>query len=791
MTNASSQKSFGLIALLGTVTAIYSSTAAPARAQSTEAADPGQIEDIVVTARRVDERLQDTPLSVSAVTAGSLERRAITNVTQLGSIAPNLSMTTYPGDRTSPQFAIRGQISSFSSPAFDPAVSLYTDDVYVARSSGNVTNLVDIERVEVLRGPQGTLFGRNSTGGAISIITKKPTDQLEGMLRVRGGNYGLIETTGVLNLPFAEDGVGIRVAAQHVSRDGYDEGYNGNRLNDDHSTYIRGIFRFAPSGSRFSATLSADYTRFRSAGQGVKLIKASPTSTSRTLVTRCTTGLITVPGCPPTAVGDTLENYIGGSIHRSGALAPQAPFASSDRRYDDLFSNVDAWGVASVLSYDLGAATVKSITSWRGVDRDQSADYDGTPYSILDSSQVASQHQFSEEIQVSGKAINHRLKYTLGGYYFTETASEASSTINLFPLATGINHNDGPAFNKSHALYGQLSFSLTDRLNATVGARHTWERRAMTLQRFAENAYTGVESCAFDASIVLDQGAFCQTKVSAKFHYWSYTAGVDYKITPLIMVYLRTDRASRSGGFNRGPTNAAGLAPFRPERVTNYEAGAKADLFDRRLRANLSIFRMDMKDIQRNVTQIITLPNGVPTAVAATINAARGKVEGAELELSARPTNRLTLNGSIGLIKTRYFEFDDVNTSVSPPVPISRTGEDFPLTPKRTYAVGGAYEVPLKGGRIELSADWHYTAKTLAAASYPSSPFGTIPGYGLLDGQIKIELDNGLSFAIWGSNILNKEYFARTLDVGATALGFVSGFPGAPRTYGGTVTRKF
>ena len=772
---------------------------APTCAAQGAPSEHGTLEDIVVTARRVTERLQDTPLSVSAVTGDTLAKQAITNIAQLNNIAPNLSVQAFPGDRTAPMFNIRGQITTNSNIAIDPAVSVYVDNVYVARTAGNITNLVDVDRVEVLRGPQGTLFGRNSTGGAVSLISKQPTDRLEGTAQIRAGNYGLIEETGVVNVPLGMDGVAVRLVAQNSKRDGYDRGYNRIELNDDHSLFLRGILRVAPAGSRLTATVSADYTRFHGTAQPTKFIFANPvglpgplSSSTRKLVALCGAPLLP-SGCPAVPVGLTLDSFTLGSVHQTGTAAPTGPLAKYPL-FASLFSRSKVWGASINLQYELGSATLKSITAWRHLDRQQSNDLDGTPYTILASAQDSHQSQFTEELQAYGSALSDRLKYTLGGFYFVEHGLENSATANVVPLAgaaASISNVNGTAANKSYALYGQLNYKLTDQLTLTVGSRHTWEKRGIVVLRTNQNIITGTETCLFDASVPLDSGVFCRASPKASFHYWSYTAGLDYKITPDVMVYFRTDRASRAGGFNRGPTNIAGFLPYRPERVTNYELGVKADLLDRHLRANISLFQENMKDIQRNVTQAITLPSGLPATITQTINAARGRVRGAEFELTARPNERLTLNGSLGLLKTEYLSFVDLNTSVTPAVLVDRSSEQFPLTPKVSYTLGATYNVPFHGGSTDISTDWSYTGRTISSASFPVSPFSAIPGYGLLGARIKTQLDNGIFFTVWGTNLLDKEYLLRTLDQTTNGLGFISGIPGPPRTFGITMGANF
>ena len=775
--------------------------AAPALAQGA-AVDGAQVEDIIVTARRFDEKLQDTPVSVSAVTGNMLARQSITNVTQLGSIAPNLSMTTFPGDRTVPVFNIRGQVNTNSSIGIDPAVSLYADDVYIARTAGNVTSLVDIDRVEVLRGPQGTLFGRNSTGGAIAIHTKQPVlDRIEGSAEIRVGNYDLREVTGVLNVPLVQDAIAVRIVGRRSERDGYFRDYYGNDLDFDHSTYLRGAVRLAPAGQPWNLTLAGDYTLFKGGGQPAKLLYANPaglaaplTNFSRSVVAGCSNGTFTASGCPTgVAANDTLENYIGGPFRDTGVAGVSAAFGIPGR-FEDMFAYVKTYGFSANAEYDLGAVTLKSVTAWRKMQRNQSSDIDGTPYGILHGAQTQGQHQFSEELQMLGRVFDDRLTWTAGLFYFDEKAREDSSTLTLLPLsglASPIGGNFGPARNRSYAIYGQATYKLTDRLNVTAGLRNTWEKRSLANSRFNENVYTGVRSCLYDASVVLDPGVFCLASREKKFNYLSYTAGLDFKPTDAIMAYIRTDRASRAGGFNRGPTNEAGLRAFLPERVTNYEAGVKADLFDRRLRANLAVFYSDLRNLQRNVNSTVTLPNGTQTTFTQTINAAKGDLKGLELELTARVTPRLTLDGSVGLLDASYKSFFDIDNTVRPVRVVSRAGEPFPLTPKRTFSLGGNYAVPLAGGKLDFSLDYDYRTKTVSSAGYPVSTQAVIPGYGVLNGQIKLTLENGIEASLWSHNLANKHYYDRTLDTTQSALGLVVGYPGAPRTFGATLGYKF
>ena len=772
--------------------------ATAAHAQSETAPDVARantIGEIVVTARRVSENLQTTPVAVTATTGEMLTRAQVNTVDQLQSIAPGLVIQPAVAQPGSASFALRGQSSPDGLIAVDQSVGSYVDGVYVARSSGGLFNFVDIERVEVLRGPQGTLFGRNTTGGAINIVTKAPTGQYEGMVRARAGNYNAQEYTGVLNVPIVGDQLAIRGVFQHTEHSGYGRNLAFNQsVGSDNTNFMRGSLRVAPTGARWRATISGDYTDRKTGGEliGLKSYTATPQNTA--LVALCS-GPNAAAACPYKGpAGDSLARYA-------------VDVVGKDHFYDVYSSNPGMYGaaktggVSATLEADItDDIQVKSISAWRTVKTASLSDNDGTPYLFTGAYLPAdgnfiNQKQVTEELQLTGKAFDSRLNWIVGAFYFTEKGRDTAKAYSLFPLSAALNYNDAFVKNDSYAVYGQATYKITDTIRFTGGLRETVDKRFITrFNRTETPGNSGNFRCSMAAN-TLDPGTFCAASNHKRYHYLSYTAGVDWEATRGVFLYLKTSRANRSGGFNTRAITGGPAVGFDPERVTDYEAGAKLDLFERRVRLNTAVFYTDYKNVQRNVPVVVPGSNTLTSGIQ---NAATAKIKGLESELTVLPFTGLQLGAAVTLLDPKYTKFTIPTTPTTPPLDVSKT--PFIYTPKTSYTLTADYTTPVGIGDLNLHADYahrsaSYGVGPLIGAGLPGAlkpNTNRIPPYGILNGQIALRMqEDRLELAVYGRNLTKTKYFQRLLALEDTALGTTSYLPGDPRTYGVSLTYKF
>lgn len=796
----------------------------PAYAQSSEPAEnEGGIAEIIVTARKTSESLQTTPVAVSALSGESLAEQAIVNIQQIQASSPNLTFSSAVAQPGSSTVFIRGQGSSDGLMAIDQAVGVYIDGVYAARSTGGATDLLDVQRVEVLRGPQGTLFGRNTTGGAINIIANKPSDEFEGSMRVDYGNYNNLLAQAVLNVPLGS-GVAIRGAYQRRDRDGFGRSVIANQpLGDLKSDYGRLTLGITPDGSKFSALISADFSKFRNSGElvGLKSYSASanPYAPTELLAAACGTQAIP-PGLPATTAG-FLGGLKAGAIPLCPAVTPLpgpvANYIYGKNGNTDLYKvfsqtpaygKSDTYGASGVFEYEFSdAASLKSTSAWRGVSLDSLTDNDGSPYHFTGGfkgipANLIDQNQFSQELQLSGNL--GPVQYILGGFYFVENGTDFSESSSLFPLSPSVGIIDGTVRNKSVAGYGQVIFNVTESVRLTGGLRYTEDKRDMVLRNRDRNVLTGAitSSLGTVADGLLDGNTsdpFGAT-LNRKFNYWSYLVSADWQANDNLFFYAKTSRSQRSGGLNtRAVTGGVPPIGFNPEIVTDYELGAKIDLLDRRVRMNLAAFNSSVDNVQRNV-----IGNVGTRLVSGVSNAAKSTIRGLEAELTVAPTDGLTFGANMGYTDAQYDGFTNLDGS-------DWSGAQFPYTPKTTVGVFGDYEIDMGPGQLKLHADYSWRTKVFASSIAASAAqrvgksaaeiatisnnlqnTAMIPSYGLLNARVAFQFNEpNLELAFYARNITKEKYFTRLLATENTALAFTSYMPGDPQTYGASVTFRF
>jgi len=814
--------------LATTVLSLGLLASSPAFAQAAVEED-GQsgIRDIVVTARKVSENLQTTPVAVTALDTAALQERQISSVAQIVQAAPSLSIQVGGTGNSGLVFvAIRGNAQNSPNSAADAAVGIYVDGVYYGRPMIGNLGLLDLASAEVLRGTQGTLFGRNTTGGALNMTTTLPGGDLEGFVRATMGNRDFRSVEGAVTLPINGEELSLRVAGRYSERGAL--GNNPLRSVDPetikHDINARATLRFAPAGLPLVITLRGDIIRTKDSYNNVALTAVNPTGASA--------GLYASQN-----IGQYLQTNDNG-FYRT-YTNPQTGSAN----VDDPWNHNRAEGVSGTIEYDLGGAEIKSITAWRHSNTGDQADIDGTPVPVISYASDYVQRQFSEEFQVSGKT--DRLDWIVGGMYFRESGTEQSESypfrgtdlkfLALNP-AFGPNYALGqiaPSARSfanfkatSKALFAQVNYKLTDALRATAGFRYTWDSRAIT--RRGINNVTAVPeyvivpvaalgfptrvvqpgTCAVGANAGTVAGAACAEPLTAKFNYPAWVLGLDYEMGDGKFVYVKTGAAAMAGGFNTRPT-PAGFGAFNPEKVKDAEIGFKGDFLDRRLRVNLAGFYVWRNDAQNIVNAFIG------TALTQFVqNAGKVRSKGIELEVTAQPWDGMEFNLSGSRLWSKYKSGSFTGISGVTGQIIDRSGEVVPQAPKWVFNVAATQRIPFSGGELLANMNYAYQGARAMCADTPDLTYGTsatnpadtaakragdyavynqqctLKGYGLLNGRLAVELENGLELSIWGKNLLETHYYKSQFN-GYLSLGQSIKFQGEPRTFGATVGYKF
>jgi iron complex outermembrane receptor protein len=739
----------------------FQTLSTPVNAQAVEPS--AQIEEVVVTARRREERLQDAPVAVTALSAQALQNRGVDSVDQIAKFAPSIRFdgaAALSGGNYNATVFIRGVGQNDFAIYSDPGVGTYVDGVYYARSIGGTLDAFDVSSIQVLRGPQGTLFGKNTIGGAVVITTAQPGDAFGGKIEATTGSLNRFDLKGYVDIPLGEK-VSARLSAARLTRDGYGKRLlTGDDLGDRNATAARAQLRWEASDT-VTVALSADYTRARehSAPQKLLVIGAAPGFAIGPFMANFNT--FVAPG-----LGITAPN---GQKTLNTSFLTDDPYTTYGTGPN--INNLDLWGVSGTIDWNLGAVTFKSITAVRGLKATFARDGDNTPFTYRETFNHDVQAQYSQEFQLSGQSFDNRLTWVTGAYVFKERGTDSGYALLAPGLAPGASP---PPYSPSAAIYtrvnattyavfAQGSYSLTDRLSATVGARFNRDEKDYTLDHHRRR----------------DGGVIAQLDKSASWNSFTPKVGLEFKATPDVLLYASAGKGFKSGGFNARPLNdASEVTQYDPETLLTYEAGAKTAWFDRRLILNVAGYFSDYQDIQVTVNQ-------TPRNFVA--NAAGGEVKGVEIELQARPTAHWALNFGLGRMDAKYTE---VGTGLTPDQVLPITlATHFVKAPKWTLNGGVEYTRDLPGGgSVTARADWtHYSTVYNDVANDPDL---TQPGYDLFGARIGYTSPDGLwQAAIFGSNLSDERYMVS--GNASSGFGLKEASFGRPREWGASLSRKF
>lgn len=785
--------------------------AAPTGTTETASARTG-LEDIVVTSRRTSEAQQTTPVAVTALTAETLLERQVVQVTDLARATPALSVGTGgTGPSTIVYLAIRGQAQNSPNSFSDAAIGIYIDGVYVARPIVGNLGFLDMASAEVLRGPQGTLFGRNTTGGALNLNTNQPSDEFEGYAKLGIGNYDQRLAETVINLPLTPD-LAARVAFRYNERDGFvNNPIAGVRVQGiDSSIYARATVKWEPSNAPIVLTLSGDMMESEDTGNPTATVAINPRSPLAALYGAAQAGapgfgaFITSTGADRLRpLSDFINPAFPGSTSKDGWLASYGNPATGNREIDVPRGYTNAYSGTANLVIDLDAVTIRSITGYRESDASSNLDLTGTPTRAGAFVSRYRQKQFSQEVQLSGDVGD--FSWVAGGNYFRETGNEYSNSATFYlPPGGTFNRAFGSFVSSSFGLFAQANYNVTDDLRLTGGIRYTWDKRQINRMGIVDWRDPD-PVCAVGANIGKRASvAPCTDVNEASFSYPAWLASLDYKITPDIFVYLKTSGASMSGGFNSRAVPPPYNSFFEPEKVRDVEVGFKGDLLDNRLRVNIAAFHAWQKGVQRIINTTFVDNTGATRLTQFVTNAGDAKTYGVEVEGTLIPWEGMSIDGSVAYLNAKYAEGSRIEQQLvgGVLVNVDRSGEPITQAPKWTWSVGGTQEFEFSSGTLKLHADYSFIAsryfdffttgdpaqkQAVAIANEASR----IRGYGLLNGQITFAMDKpGIELSVWGRNLTNQEWFTNVFN-SYTGLGATVQYQGQPRTYGASVAFRW
>lgn len=696
------------------------------------AADSGQpvmLETVVVTAEKRQSDVQNTPLAISAISGEDMRDRQITDFQALSQSLPNVNFGQSTGNA---RIAIRGVGFDNITVGNEGRVAYHVDGVYLSRPAAALATFFDVDRIEVVRGPQGTLYGRNATGGAINVITQGPTDSLDGYLGVTVGNYGLLTTDAALGGPIL-DGISGRVAMQTVNRNGYGENLtNGLTVDNAQTRAVRSKVRIEPVDN-IDVTLSGDYMKERDHAYGYHYFE---------------------PGNPLLAPAGI----------RFGGTVPADPrdMSSDSGPYNDR----EFYGFEADVHATFAGLDARSITAYRSSRYHSITDLDATSAPLTITDQVEKSHQFSQEFRLNRDFLAGN--WLLGAYYFNENIFGDSAVplnreiIGLPSLFTQGYFAGGTIHTNAYAVFGQARYRITDALAVSVGGRYSAEKKSID------------EIYQFDVMRPYSSGnPVIPSRSNADSHSWSsFTPKGTLEFHPEdgLFFYATISKGFKSGGFNLGGFQA----PFKPEELLDYEAGMKADWMGGRLRTNVSAFYYDYTNLQ--VSKVVG-------AVIVIENAAKAQVKGIEAEISALPLDNLRIDLNLALLDSRYDEFVTADPARPTLGALDLSGNDLSQAPSYTVNLAGQYTWPTQIGAFSLrgEANWvdrvYFTPFNLHYVSQPA--------HGMFNAFVNYESNDGhWTGTFFLRNVADKRVIATAL-VGSSLVGSpVIGTLEPPRTVG-------
>ena len=745
------------------------------------------LESIVVTARRREESLQDTPVAITALSAAALDRQQIVSTTDLDKVAPNIQFHSYgtlTGNNSAAQVFIRGIGQTDATPAVDPGVGVYIDDVYMGRAVGAAMEFRDIANVQILRGPQGTLFGRNTIGGAVLLNSNEPGTDAGSSVRVGAGEDGLLEAFGAFDLPMSETW-SARVALGVKQRDGYvTRVSDGKDLGDEDMQTGQIALRWKPSDS-FKITLRGDYTKEDENGSPFVFAAMNEAATfvgAASIAAGCPNILDPFP--PPLLVGPLADPRCGNDAQALGPFKNGGTYAASSTLENVGGSLVADWNISE--HWELKSITADRKLEWTG-----SRDADNTPLLILHTNYTSESDQFSQEFQTI--ADFDRVDGVVGLYYFDEDSNDRL----LVPLG-----NPGTSYDtqrvamdtEAKAAFTEWTFKFTEAFSATAGIRYTEETKGLQATMFNVAPATRAEPpaptalCPFAGAPPTQTGCLFLTtnRFEREFTSTTKSASLQYRFNEHVMTYLSWSEGFKSGGFNQR-YNAAppGNAPisFGAETAESWELGVKLDPLDS-LRINIAAFSTSYDDIQ------MTDRLGV---VPLLFNAGEASIDGGEIELQFVPNDDFMLDASVGYLDAGF-------DSITPPPPFgpvtptatATLSSHLPFTPEWQGHLGLSYAFhPASNWSLTPRVDVSYTAEQFFDAGN-SPEIAQDEAVTLLNASIMLSSnDDKWRFVLSANNLTDELYPVAGTSSMTTASGYAEIIYARPRSLALSATRSF
>ena len=720
-------------------------------------AQEGVLEEVVVTARKRAESLQEMPISVMAFSPEALEKQNITNLADLNTKLPNVYVGAGAGiGANNASFFIRGLGADRNAINQEPAVALYIDDAYYGRSDGALLSVLDIESIEVLRGPQGTLFGRNATAGAIRYITAKPGTEFEGKVQGALGTDNRFDLKASFNFPLS-DSAALRVTGATLNQEGFQTTAAGQDMGDVATDLIRGYLRW-DARDRLEVLASLDYSVTDANGSALSLL-----------------GVVSNPG----AAGG-----VGNGVAQQAELGLDAtldPLADPERNgsLTHNFNETDSFGASLTLNWELNdELQLKWASTYRALDVNGAWDFDAAGPVLFENSSIdRDAEMLSTELQLSGLANDGRIAWITGLFYYDESANDVRvSSSDWSPIgdpsivtitSTRINR---PHELESIAVFGQATFDLSDRFSITAGARWTDDEKHIVASELnaagAPVTYPPTDPNGNTGPIVID-----------RTDSWAAPSGrlsFEFQATDDVFLFASYARGFRAGGINDRPrrdlpNNFYGITSFDEEILDVIELGVRNDLLDNRLRLNLTYFYQDMQDLQFSRT----LEGSNRTVVQ---NAAEAEASGIEGEFVWVVSNAFQIDGNFGYLDTEI-------TTVDPGVSLN-VGDRLGNSPEFQYNIGFDYEGDVGAGRLGVRVDYAWTDE------YYSNPeIGLqwlLDDYALLNANVRYTPPSEKwQLTVFGNNLTDEKYFTQALNFTTLApFGMVTGVPGRPQEVG-------
>ena len=756
--------------------------AMPAIAQTPDS-DDASLAEVVVTAQFREQKLQDTPIAITAVNAEMLESRNQTSLATVAAQAPNVNLRETGGAFGPGMSAeIRGVGQRDFNPAFEPGVGVYIDDVYYSSLTGANFDLLDLDRVEIARGPQGVLGGRNSEGGSIKLYSQKPKGDDTGSVRATYGSRNLLDIRATGDFALIGDVLNMRVSGVSRKQDGYVSRYDygcvfpasgvpnnaqqgdcflGHEGGKDY-TAGRAAFRWLASDT-FEANLSFDLTVDNSETAAIVLQDVNPAAGGALF-----TNTFGVPYNDNFVPSNRFISYASfASLRPQNAFPPLNPLAGSTISLPAT-TDTKVWGTNLTLDWRLAETlALKSITAYREFDSRWTEDNDVSPLSGSLGSEHMINHSFSQELRLNG-TIGTLIDYTVGGYYFDQTTTYQTHQFLPYALPGFEFLGDDPVVASSYAGFANISWHITSALTFDAGVRYTKEKKDY---HYSRNPVGG--------SLTLGLDVLNSTVGHYEGDNVDYRANVNYRWNEQLMTYASVSTAFKGGGTNARPFSPLQVVPFNKEELTAYELGAKADFFDRRLRVNVAGFINKFKDIQLT---LLSCPQLSPGPCAATFNAGDADIKGVEVEIEAHPIDGLTIDASASSLDFEYTRLG-ANTGLT-------LGQEAPGTIKSKWSLGVQYEAGLASGasitpRVDVSYQGGFNTNAVFA------PSNRVDSYEMVNARLTWKSPNdSWEVAAIALNLFDKEYFVSNFDL-LTSSGAQYGLIGAPREYSVQVKKKF